>query len=267
MAIEDILDTDQLKQAVNLFLDRLSPELKKAYDIDNKRDDIVDKLVSVMQHQTPDLNKSHLTNEEFLKKLTISFVTAMTLDKPLTNDKNKNLLEKFEDIFKFKNDPKLTPEEKQKKMDEALDKCCDEILKALKKAELVAPKPKPDGKTEESEIKAKEFMKKELYKYSNLDAVSSKGLPVVVGYVIANGLGFPDQNPHHGTAPRDRENDPNDAATFGGDPMNFNSSTISNFLKFIGGAVVDDYKKDLRGEKLTEDNMTPRPKGPGQIKT
>jgi|GEM_PF-4071901 hypothetical protein len=271
---------EEMLEVVNKFLNLLEkkhPELKP--DINRNREELAQQMVLILSSQK-NLNKRTLSDNDFLKQLTLSFVTAISINKMEANPEN-NPLKKIEDILKSKgidlNDPKLNPldprfdpKELEKKLD-ALNKLTPEDKKAirtelknfvtqlakdLEKAGLILPKPTPGGKKPDIE----EEMTKGFDPLINLLGIISSrqtgGLAVVVQCAMGNGLGFPDQNPYHGTAQIDRPNDINDN-TLGGDYMGLNASAIGNMLEFAGDPFVAEFKEELHTSRLAISGPTP----------
>lgn len=251
---------DDVEKIVNLFLNRLAekdPILKK--EIENNKKVLVENMADLLLKQKPDLNPKALVDDKnFLKELSIAFVTSLTLNK-LALDPNKNFFDRIKNIFKDKpdlveqmKDPKfdpnsleklLSPEEK-KQLQQEIQKCCAEILNDLKKLGLIKPKPPEPGA---SKPKLDEEMAKGFDNYTNLFGLVSSaitgGHPAVVQCFMGNGLGFPDWNPNAGRAQIDLQNRVDDQ-TFG-DSLGLNASTMGRYLQFAGDSLIDTFKADL----------------------
>lgn len=271
---------DELRNVIELFLKRLAekhPEL--AAEINKKKEELINSMVEVLKVQKGgNVSKTDLADPTFLKELSVTFVAALSVH-TMSLRPETDPLKKILDILKSKgidlNDPKLNPlnpafdpNELKKELEKKLSpedalaisnqmKVFNaQILKDLEKSGLVTPKPTPDGKKPNLE----EVMTKNLDPYAGLLGVMNHNVTgtfaIVVQCVAGNGLGFPDQNPYPGYAPIDRQNDPNDSATFGGDYLGMNASTIGKLLTFSGDSFVAEFKSELADAKLAVE-MTP----------
>lgn len=267
MSLSHTLHDEEMVKVVELFLQQLlkkHPELAPA--INQNKKELVDKMINILSLQN-NLDKRSLSDPAFLKQLTITFVTAISINK-MDMSPGANPLKKLDELLKAKGidlkDPKFNPKDPrfdpklllkklqaltaEDKIDIHLEmkRFCTQVIKDLEKTGFLIPKPKPDGKRPDLE----EEMTKNLSRYSNLLGINSTGLLVLVQCALGNGLGFPDMNPNHGFAQIDRTNDPNDSAYSGGDYHGSNASTMSHLLTFAGDAFVAQFKAELQRESL-----------------
>lgn len=273
---------DDPRKIVEKFLECLAnqhPELKNEIEKIKNDETLMNRMVELLKTQKigdRDINKTDLANPEVLKDLSIKFIAAVSIH-TMTLKPETNPLQKILEILKSKgidlNDPKLNPASKEfdpNELKKELEKKLSpedalaltnamkdfnaQILKDLEKFKLTtSPKPTPNGNKPDVEE-----MTKNLSPYAGLLGVMNHNITgtfaVVVQCVNSNGLGFPDQNPYPGFAPIDRQNDPNDSATFGGDYLGINASTIGKLLTFSGDSFVAEFKQELKGENLAVDS-------------
>ncbi|MBV9575230.1 MAG: hypothetical protein JO149_01260 [Gammaproteobacteria bacterium] len=268
------LSQNDIQKVVNTFLDKLAADPIFGSLIKENRQALMETMTTVLMKQKPDLNAKDLLDKNFIKQLSMAFVTTLTLHK-LSLDSSKNFFDRVKNIFNGKEDllkklmdPKLDPKELEKlltaedkrKLQEEIKKCCAEMLHDLNRLGLTKPKPPEPGKPK---LKADEEMSKNFEAYSNLFSILSSAVtgshPIVVFCMIGNGLGFTDWNPNHGSAQIDTQNATNNANNVEG-----NDITMSNYLQFAGDDFVDEFIKELQSE-VPALNTAPKPKGPGAL--
>lgn len=282
MPYTNTLYDEDMEKVVNLFLDLLAkkhPEF--AAEINRDRASLVKTMTELLKNQ-PELSKRNLADGDFVKKLSVIFVTALSVNK-LGLNPALNPLNKIHDLLKANgidlNDPRLKldpaapnfalaikslneklktlkPEVKLAIQKEIL-LLSNQIMKDLEKAELIPKSPAPAPGANKSEEDMGEAKAKTIA-LSNVFGINPNvpgGNITVVQYVAGNGLGFPDLNPYPGYAPIDRQNDVNDSGYIGGDFLGMNASTITNMLE-SSSPFVEMFKEELG--KQPDLSLTPR---------
>lgn len=265
----------QIEKVVEVFLNKLAAKdaLFKTVIEANKKA-LMDTMTALIMKQKPDLSPKDLLDKNFIKQLTIAFVTTLTLTK-ISFDQNKNFFDRIKNIFNGRDDllkkimdPKLDPkeleklltEEDKRKLQEEIKKCCAEILHDLNRLGLIKPKTPQPGMPKP---KLDEEMSKHFEAYSNLlgllTSAVTGSMPVVVQCMLGNGLGFVAYNPNRDSSQLGLQNRTDDYYDVEG-----NIRTMSNYLQFEGDELVDEFIKDL--QTTADINHTPpRPKGPGSL--
>lgn len=253
------LNDQELKATLHLLLKKvveLRPDLKLS---DEMKNTIVESMMRSLKAGKKSLTRGDIIQPEFIKNLALVLVPA------LNNAKNfQEFLTKTLKLFLNKEDQKelaeklkLSPDQFKEWLKNKLDK---EQLKQLHETLYQEIEKSLTLKPGAPKLSPKETKAITDAAYTNIFGIMSTAitgsLQVPVEIFWGNPQ-LPDLNPHHGTAPVDRMNDPNDSIR--GDDLGLNAKVKEHYSAILGNEFADAFKDELHHAGLAPGEQMHKP--------